>query len=529
MHITRMSSAIFAASAAAVASIGFASHVAASPNVQFQTVINQGDSIAGDSFGTASQVVAGPNGSVGISAVLQNSSDPIIIYSTPVAGNIYLNTAAAVGGTPYVIPGFTTVPDSFNGFDNLAISPSALGGTTLTFDATDGAPNAGILQWKPLAPTLTDVAFDGDIKGYSSVGGSGTNSGGSILEMQVNASAQALFPAISNATSASSLVRGDSVSLSTIFTSTPALSNALETGTRVAVATDNSAAAVLDSSTSGTGVYSIPANGGTPTLISGSFTPNTTNPLIGYASGSGVNAGLMLVNGATAGTSDVVLEKNNGTPHSILSSPFTIPTNDVFEAQMSPNGKIALYVPSTTGDTIQYANAAAANSSASVIASVAPLVGPAPASAVALDPSGSNLYIEALTELGQNWAPEVNSNGTIVFTADVGTSPTSTKTALLDWQPGDASPEILVADGDTVMVDNQPVTVNDFFLNSLSSESDFYKNALNDQNGLAVVVDYTDASSNPGEAVLYTTVPEPGTLSVLGLASAGLMARRRRS
>ena len=123
-----------------------------------------------------------------------------------------------------------------------------------------------------------------------------------------------------------------------------------------------------------------------------------------------------------------------------------------------------------------------------------------PSTAEALDPSGTNLPIQALTSPGSTVGPQINSSGTIVFDAEVGTSPSNEKAALLAWQPGDLSPEILLAAGDTVDIDGNPEIIDDFTLNTLSNDYDYYKNALNDQNGLAVAVDYDDGNAS---AVLY--------------------------
>src|SRR5580698_9961006 len=114
--------------------LGLSAVATASPNVQFTTVIDQADSIGGDTFNDAIQVVAGPNGTVGISAL--NNSGPVIIYSTPSSPTTWNNTAVAVAGSSYNIPPIGS-SEQFNYFDNLAMSGSVAGGTNLTFDAED--------------------------------------------------------------------------------------------------------------------------------------------------------------------------------------------------------------------------------------------------------------------------------------------------------------------------------------------------------------------------------------------------------
>jgi len=510
--------------------LGLSAMAAASPNLSFETVINQGDSFSNDpsdQFQTSGQVVAGPNGTVGIVGLVENQSNSVVIYSVPGLGNTWTSQVVAVAGNSYSFPSITD-PEDFDYFDNLAISNNISNGTRLTFDAEDVNGNSGILQWG--GSSLNDVAFDGDNKGYSTVGGNGTESGGPLLEMQVNAAGQVMFPAV--ASSNNVLVRGDSSSLTTTFTSNGTLASTnQDQGSRVALATDNSGAAVLNPTPSGIpGVYTIPANGGTPTAIPlGTYTLSTfADPIIGYASRSGVNATLMLVNGTTPRSQNIVLSKNGGAPQPILPQ-FTQPTlYESTEGQMTPNGQIAVYVPNTTGDTIQYANAALANPSASVVASVYSGSGPVPSTADALDPTGSNLPIQALTSPGSTDGPEINSSGTIIFDAEVGTSPSSEKDALLVWQPGDLSPEILLAAGDTVDIDGNPEVIDDYFLNALSNDYDYYKNALNDQNGLAVAVDYDNDNAS---AVLYAVipgVPEPSTIALVSIASVSLLARRKR-
>jgi hypothetical protein len=520
--------------------LGLSAMAAASPNVQFQTVINQGDPIAGDQFENASQVVVAPDGTVGIVGLLENSGNEIVIYSTPQPVDSWDNQVVAVAGQNYPFPN-PSGTENFNSFDNLAMTSGLSTGTRLTFDAQDSSANGyvGILQWDAGNPTiLNDVAFQGDNKGYSVT--PGTLSGGALVELQVNGSGQVLFPATpSTGPGTGLLVRGDESSLTTVFTSTSSLSNT-PSGTntdqmsRLALGADNSGAALLTASGNpNPGVYIIPANGGAPSAIPlGSYTLSTfADPIIGYASGLGVNATLILANGSSSRSQNILLSKNGGTPQPIVAQ-FTQPTSyESTEGQMTPNGQIALYIPNTTGDTIQYANAASANSNASVVASVYSGSGPVPSTATALDPSGSNLDIEALTSPGSTAGPEINSSGTILFDAEVGTSPGNEKAALMDWMPGDQSPEILLAAGDQVDVDGSMVTIDDFYVNNLSNDYDYYKNGLNDLNEIAIGVDYTGGPNGSGSAVLYAaipSVPEPSTIALVSVAAFGLFKRRRR-
>jgi hypothetical protein len=516
--------------------LGASAIAAASPTVQFYTVINQGDSIAGDQFSSSSQVVVGDGGDVAIIGQLENSGNNVVIYSTPIAGNMWSSQTVLEEDTPTNVNGLAAGQLYFNP-NNLALSSNPSGGTRLTFgiESYNNTALTGFFQWDDNSnvTSLGDVAFDGDGKGYSNVG-AGTDSGGATLEMQVNGSGHVLFPAV--ASSKDVLARGDVSGVTTVFTSGNASLAIGDPGSRVALGADDSGAALLNASGTN-GIYSIPAIAGTPTKLSGSFTPVALDPLMGYASGNGINAALMLVKGTNTGSQNVVLEKNGGTPQSILANQFTPASNTLSPAQgeMTPNGQVALYIPDpTNGDTIQHANAAALNSNASVIASVAGSLQAAadPSTSIALDPTATNLDIQALQDPAGStpWVPQINSGGTIVFNAEIGNSPSTEKEALLDWQPGDASPTVLLAVGDTVVIDGTPETISDFSLNSLEEENDYYKNAISDDGYLAVGVTYDDDNDS---AVLITqlptaAVPEPATLTLLSIAGFGLLARRRR-
>jgi hypothetical protein len=529
--------------------LGTSAIAAASTPFQFYTVINGGDSIAGDQFEDAGQVVVGDGGVVGMIAELNNSGNEIVIYSTPAAGNTWNNQAVVEAATPIDVTGLGT-NQQFETFNNLALTSKPAGGTRLTFEATDPFPSSdeGILQWDG-NPSLGDVAFDGDSKGYTDIGNNVADSGGGVpfagpaMEFQVNGSGQVLFPAVS--LSKNVLASGDDApsgptAVSTIFTSTTALS-LTDPGSRVALGTDNSGAA--DLSALGTpGIYVVPAGGGTPTKVSGSFTPISSglDPLIGYASGNGISqTTLMAVNGSTSGTQDVVLSKSGGAPASILTQQFT-PGNQLNPlGEMSPDGQIGLYIPDTVnGDTIQHADATDLVPHATVIASVAGTLQATlnPASSLALDPSNSSvLQIEALQDpnSSSSWVPQINDNGIIIFGAQVGTSPSDANDALLDWQPGDVSPTVVLADGDEMTIGGQPVQITGFLLNALQNENDFYKNALSDDGYLAIDVSYTELNGPPGNqesAVIITQleVPEPASIGLISLATLGLLARRKR-
>jgi PEP-CTERM motif len=562
-------------------SAAMASAVAMASPLPFQAVLNNlydgttttdsGDSIpgTGDVFGSADQVVVGDGGSVAVLGNLYNDSDDVVIYNTPSgAGRNNLAVVDATGSATTVVNDWgadktSTTTLELDGLNNLAMSSNPSSGIRLSFTATSGG-SGGVLQSDITGPTasptstLGDVAFDGDGQGYSPDSG----------ELQVNGSGQALFPA--TLASADVIARGDVSGVATQFTSTSGLA-VLDPGIRVALAADNSGAAVLTAS-SVNGVYSIASNGTvhmpalsvpqTPGL------PDDPDPLIGYYS-SGGNSGALFVANTAGSTQNIYLEKNNGTPQSILTTPITDSSSPSAPlGEVTPNGKIAVYVPDTTnGDTIKYDDTSSISPLGVTIASVATpseSTLTAPASAIALnpataissdpvDPTDSDLLIEGLQDPYSTqipWAPEVNSNGTVIFDAVVGLTSDrdDNRIALLDWDPlTGGSPTILIAEGDQLTIDGQAATVDTFSQadpdsqigvqppNYLQSDNDYYKNSLSDDGYVAVTVNYylTDDPSSTGTAVLLTQltsspVPEPATLGLLSLSGLTLLGRRRR-
>ncbi|MGD0464213.1 MAG: PEP-CTERM sorting domain-containing protein [Tepidisphaeraceae bacterium] len=524
MRIKWILAGVFGTSAIAVAS----------PSLQFYTVINQGDSIAGDQFGVAGQVVVGDGGVVGMVAQLNTSGNAIVIYSTPAAGNTWNSQTVLEASTPTAVSGLGA-NQLFESFDNLALTSNPSGGTRLTFAAVNPSDQAGILQWDDNASitSLGDVAFEGDGKGYSKVGNDGTDSGAGTLEMQVNGSGQVLFPAVVSAKQ--SLVRGDTSSLTTVLTSGGGATIS-DPGSRVGLGSNNTSASVLNTGTN-RAIFTIPASGGVPTQITGSPAPVSFDPLIGYSSSTGA---VIVVNGSGSGKENVeYVPAGGGAPQPVAVNEFTPGSSPLSPpvGEITPNGQIAVYIPDTVaGDTIQYGNAGTGNPQASVIASVAGSLQAAahPATDIALDPSASSLEIEALQDPSgaTPWVPQINANGTTVFNAEIGTSPSSEKKALLDWQVGAASPTVVLAVGDQLNIGGQPVEIDDFLLNSLQNENDYFKNALSDDNYLAISVEYTDLggadAGDTGTAVIITQVPEPAAMALVSIGGLSLLARRKR-
>jgi hypothetical protein len=514
---------------------GTSAIAAASPSLQFFTVINEGDSIAGDQFGAASQVVVGNGGVVGMVALLDDSGNEAVIYSTPAAGNVWNSQVVVEGNTPTTVGGLGA-NQLFASFDNLALTSNPANGARLTFASVKQSNESGILQWDDNSnvTSLGDVAFEGDGKGYSQIGNDGTDSGGGTLEMQVNQSGQVLFPAVASSTHV--LVRGDTSSLTNVFTNNPSEQIA-DPGSRVALGFDNSSVAILNAG-GNPNLFQIPASGGTPTQLTGSLpTPVPLDPVIGYSSSAG---SLLLEAGSTSTTQDVIyIPAGGGTPQSILAHQFTPGPSPLSPAigELTPNGQIAMYIPDTVnGDTVQYANAGSGSPHAAVIASVAGSLEAAanPGTDIATDPSASSLLIEALQDPNGStpWVPQINQSGMTVFNAEIGTSPANEKKALLDWQVGNVSPTVILAVGDQLNIGGQPVEIDDFVLNSLVNENDYFKNALSDDGHLALSVSYTDLTGpdagDTGTAVIIAQVPEPTSIALVSIAGLGLMARRKR-
>ncbi len=516
---------------------GTSAMAAASPSLQFYTVINEGDAIAGDQFGIAQQVVVGDGGVVGMVGDLDDSGNLAVIYSTPAAGHVWNSQLVVESNTSTTVNGLGA-NQQFAEFDNLAMTSNPSGGTRLTLAAVKQSDQAGILQWDDNSnvTSLGDVAFEGDGKGYSRIGNDGTDSGGGTLEMQVNGSGQVLFPAVISSTQ--TLVRGDTSSLTTVLTSgggqtisDPAL--------RIALGSNNTSASLLNGP-SNPQIFTISASGGTATQITASPTPVSSEPLIGYSSSTGA---LIVVNGSTSAQENVeFVPAGGGAPQNVSTNQFTPGSRPLSPpiGEITPNGQIAMYIPDTVlGNSIQYGNAGTGNPGASVIASVAgsPHAIANPSSAIALDPSAGPLSIEALQDPAGStpWVPEINANGTTVFNAEIGTSPSSEKEALLDWQVGAASPTVVLAIGDQLSIGGQQVEIDDFTLNQLVNENDYYKNALSDDNYLGISVEYTDLTGadagDSGTAVIITQipqVPEPASIALISIAGLGLLARRKR-
>ncbi|MGA2441299.1 MAG: PEP-CTERM sorting domain-containing protein [Tepidisphaeraceae bacterium] len=514
----------------------------ASPNVPFSTVFDSTESFNGAQMLGAIQVVVGTGGDVFTNALL-NDGNPIIVYSTPIANTQTFNSqGVAETDTPTVN---LLANPQFTGFDNLALAQNSSAGARLFFAAQaaaaeGGAGGYGIIQLDITGgvPTLSNVAFDGT-GSYSFSGTHSVINPDGTISLQVDAGGQALFPANTSSTPGV-LVRGNAASTSQVFTpaNPPTLANAtfrVGLGNEVPSPTTPTAVAQLIAA-GGQGVYKL--SGASQTLISGSLARASSGAsmVMGYTSTGSFSAALMLGQGTGGGfTQNVVLSKNGGAPQPILANSTTSITPGSGESalgELSPQGKIALFVPDGTSDandTVQYADATAVSPIASVIAAVNTDVTAPSYTKVALS-DGTPLPIIGLQFGGSVWVPEVNNAGTIIFNAEVyDASLSSDEQALLEWTPADvgSSPTVLLETGQPADLNGTPSSsvVDGFTLSDLAQESDFYKNSASDDNRIGVGVFYDDGSS----AVLLTAqVPEPASMALITITGLGLLARRRR-
>jgi len=504
----------------------------ASPNVPFSTVFDSTTSFGGDQMLGPIQVVVGTGGDVFANALLQ-SGNPIIVYSTPIANTPNFNNQA-VAETDTPTANLASDPQ-YSNFDNLALAQNSSSSARLFF-AADAAAGAGIVQLDITggSPALSNVAFDGT----GSYSFSGISNPDGTLTLQADASGQALFPANTSSSSSPVMVRGNAASTSQVFTPTSSTTLADVTYREGLGNESPTPTAVAQLNVSGSqGVYLL--SGATETKISGSLAPATsgTSMVMGYTSTGSLNAALLVGQGTAGGsTQNIVLVTNGNTIHpvtTILDQSITAPSGPGALGELSPQGKIALYVPNGTSDaddTVQYADATAINPTPTVIASVDTDLS-TPAYTREANSNGTLLPIIKLQDSSfGSWVPEVNDAGTIIFTADLyDASLSSEEQALLEWTPADAgsSPTVLLETGQPADLDGTPSAsvVDSFTLNSLVEESDYYKNAVSSDNYVGVGVFYDDGSS----AVLLTApVPEPASMALISVIGLGLLARRRR-
>lgn len=542
--------------------LGLGGVALADPPYSFTTVTNVGDNvdIGGDTLFGVGQIAVNNQGDVGIAGDIYNANgaDPAVLYSSNLIAGY--STSVALDGQNYAVAGFTPSQQSaagnqFDDLSNIAISGTAAD-PILTFygELQDATNDQGILQYDTLSGTTSDVAFQNDVAGYQQVGDDSSGN----LQYQVNSASNVLFPAVTS-TSQNVIQYGQGTPPhATAFTSgTGGVTQNIGDDYRMGVGADGTSAAVLFSgSTPNVYLISAPPTGtAAPISLGANYNLDYTyvpEPIVGYTSGvvNGLNQAVVIeVHDTTTGNENVLLSVGGGTPRPIIANEFTqAPGNNPFYGQLTPNGQFAAFIPGTPNtptDTVQYGNLAIPSTVAATIASEAPATGPVPNTALAVDPGHPSLLIISLQQDDQ-WYPDVNSEGTVVFPALIGPqgeSDADATEALLLWQPNDVSPQLVLSttpynvnavdDSDTVYIDGEEAVVNYIYWNPLESNNDYFKSSLSD-NYLAVDVDYTYVAGPndgaEGNAVIITsvTVPEPGSIALLGVGAIGLMRRRRR-
>jgi hypothetical protein len=196
-------------------------------------------------------------------------------------------------------------------------------------------------------------------------------------------------------------------------------------------------------------------------------------------------------------------------------------------AVMTPNGRVAAFLPQDTGGRVVYYDVATGAATGTTVAEYG----------TAVDQNGvdSGFTIKHVS-MDYVSVPMVNAKGTVVFDAVI-QSGTDVRDALLAWKPGSANPFVVAKTGDTITIGGQSETIGlvgvDFstFQGSLSPfpadlayDADVLKDGLNDNDYLAFAVRFDGFA---GQAVLLTHLPEPGMLMWLGPVLGVMLMRRR--
>ncbi len=482
-----------------MAGIGlFAAAASASPTIV--PIITSSDNVpgTGTGFSFANQIVVGDGGSVALIAADTNDIESIL-YKASASLSDPLNSMDRIGA------GSVATGE----FDNLAVSGNDLGGTRLTFAYSDGGSNEGVFQ--------QDVGF-----GPQSIAfGNNLPSGApNIVPLQVNAHGQVIFTDTDGSGHQQVLVGNGALGTSVLYNPGSGTPTVTSVGNRLGIFANGSGAAVL-TGTSNTDVYAV--GGGSASGINSTFhTPSTVANLLGVATVPSGNGYLFLSSSSNSGPFQFVFHDNSGSGNSpkdyTLGASFTSGLSGAGPyGEMTPNGLAALYIPNSSGGSLNYYVA-----SSHALTQIVSMAG----SPTAVD-SAHNVYtINGLSDLLS--APMINDNGLIIFDATIsGVGPAASHQAILEWYQGLSAPIVLLQATDSSGVGGDLIdgkAARFFSFNTFSTESDVYKDALsNDYLGFQAI--YSDGSSG----VFLLQLPEPGSIILLPLAGFALMMRRRRS
>jgi hypothetical protein len=193
-------------------------------------------------------------------------------------------------------------------------------------------------------------------------------------------------------------------------------------------------------------------------------------------------------------------------------------------AVMSENGRVAAFVPTASGGSMIYFDAAAGGA-ITTVAAAGTLVGDGMFSI-------KHLSIDGLS------VPMVNERGTVVFDAVIANG-ADERDALLAWTPFSDTPIVVAKTGDVITIGGESRTIGQLgsggstfgmfnpFPSELAYDADVLKDGLNDNDFLAFGVRYLGGESGAGTAVLLTQVPEPATIGWLVVGGSMLLMRRR--
>jgi hypothetical protein len=485
---------------------------------QFNVILNQGQTVGGDAvnLGNADylQVVAGTGGQVGVLGA-DNDQNQLVLYYDGSNWSTVAASQSSVAG------------DSVQQFANLAISGNTAGGsgTRLTFlGLNTNNSDGGVFQYDA-GSSVQEVAFDGK-NGLTIPISYGSAEG--FMPITVDQAGNVAFEPF-NSSGNLQVVGGNSTSspVQTVEYTSPnnesassAGSSSLYNGFPLGISTDATGSTTFgevlspaDDNNSGTiDTFS----GGTATNISGSELSGLLLMAAQQNTSAAVNAALYEAQDPTNSNDENIYLYNNGSNHLLQQYTFADVSGGQDTAEMTTSGKIAYYVPSSTGGALEYYNLSSGTYAPTQIASVGSTIA---------DPfAGGDFVIKSLPYVLQS--PMINNNGLVVFDATIGISGNSGSNfqALLDWT-GSGNATVLLYAGENI-AGYGAIDPGGIYINGLFNQADVFKNSLNDQGYLDVIASFDDGNSL--ELLQTQLVPEPTAIALLPLAGAALMRRRKR-